>query len=830
MKDTVLLPLPVLLLGGLLWVAGLALGRWRPIRCRWPALTGEWAALGVLAALNVGFFWRVLLTRDTWLPRGGGDFNSFYYPLYRFAAERVRAGDFPLWNPHLWGGAPFAANQQTGLFSPFNLLAFLLARPFGYGTLQWLVIGQVWLASAFAYALCRELGCRRGPALIGGVTFAYSGFIVGHLGHYPMVAVAAWLPATLLALRRAVLRASLGWTLAAAGAILLAILGGHQQILLYLLTAAGLYWIFLTWTTSPAPFWPAGPGHIARWLGKPFAAHWIRAGGTLALAVGLALGLAAPVLLPSLQLARRSIRAALSYNESTAFALRPLHLVTLLVPNAFGTTPSTYISAVGFSGEVWGYAGAIALGLAALAFARPVAGLLPCRRGEAAFFAGLGTLALVVALGPATPVQGWFYAFVPGYSRVRAAGRWFLIADFAVATVAALGADGLLRALAHEGNRLRATLRRVALGLGAALGLGTLALPFLYGTLLAPRDPSAPLAQFLDSAASLLFLVGLALAAVLALARGGLGARATALVLPALVIFDLFGATAQVPPTNDDPLAGFRHEEARAVLAQGADAPFRVDQSRLGASWQPSWAATAGFDSVSGTYDPQGVATYNRYWDGVGKRPDSPRYDLLNVRYVLTPADRPPAEIAGNPKFREVARGGDYRIFENGAALPRAFLVGRAVLVATAEDAWAAIGRPDFDPRAVVYVEGAGAATLDSGPPVGAATVTRAAPDALTVTVESDRDAVLVLSEVAYPGWRATVDGRAAPLLTADYTFRAVPVSAGRHEVRLVFDPPLWRLGWIIAAGTALAAVALASAVLAVRRRRRRPASAKSAL
>jgi len=229
MTGGVLLPLPTLLLLGALWVAGLAASRWRRLRCRWPGLTGEWAALGALAALNLGFFWRVLLTRDTWLPRGGGDFNSFYYPLYSFAARRIAAGDFPLWNPHLWGGMPFAADQQTGLFSPINLLAFLVARPFTYGTLEWLAIGQVWLASALAYAYCRELGCRRAPAVIGGVTYAYSGFIVAHLGHYPMVAVAAWLPAVLLALRRAILRASLGWTLALAGALLMALLGVGEQ-------------------------------------------------------------------------------------------------------------------------------------------------------------------------------------------------------------------------------------------------------------------------------------------------------------------------------------------------------------------------------------------------------------------------------------------------------------------------------------------------------------------------------------------------------------------------------------------------------------------------
>ena len=341
LKETALLPLSMLLILGLLWVVGLALARWRPVRGRWPELAGEWGMVGALAALNLAFFWRVLLTRDTWLPRGGGDFISFYYPLYSFAARSIGTGDFPLWNPHLYSGMPFAADQQTGLFSPINLVAFLLANPFDYGTLEMLAIVQVFLASLTAYAFCRDLGARRAAALIGGVTFAYSGFIVSHIGHYPMVAVAPWLPVAFLTLRRALTRRSLGWTVATGIALLLALLGGHQQIFLYLLTALGLYWLYLTWSDSPEPAWPKGASGLARWLNGPFAGHWLGAIGRIALAGLIAVGLAAPMLLPSLEMAGRSIRSGISYGESTAFALRPLHLITLLVPNAFGTTPES---------------------------------------------------------------------------------------------------------------------------------------------------------------------------------------------------------------------------------------------------------------------------------------------------------------------------------------------------------------------------------------------------------------------------------------------------------------------------------------------------------
>ena len=827
MKETALLPLPVLLLLGALWLAGLALARWRPLRERWPELAGEWGMVGALGALNLAFFWRVLLTRDTWLPRGGGDFNSFYYPLYSFAARSIGQGDFPLWNPHLYSGMPFAADQQTGVFSPINLLAFFLANPFGYGTLEVLAIGHLWLASLLAYALCRDLGARRLAALIGGVTFAYSGFLVAHLGHYPMVAVAPWLPAAFLALRRAVTRHSLSWSIATGIALLLALLGGHQQIFLYLLTALGLYWLYLTATTSPAPTQPKGRGGLTRWLNGAFAGHWFGSSGRIALAGIIAAGLAAPMLLPSLQLAGRSIRAGISYTESTAFALRPLHLVTLLVPNAFGSTPETYISAVGFSGEVWGYAGTIALGLAAFAFVRATA----CARREALFFALLALLALILALGAATPLQGWFYAFVPGYSRVRASGRWLLLFNFAIATLAALGAENLLRLLAQNVAETGMLLRRVARSLGIGLGLGIFALPFLYGNLLTPADPPAPLAQFLDSTVWTLVIVALAAGLLLLMARGALRATCAPLALVALVVLDLFAATAPVPPTNNNPLTGFDHDATLATIrANAGDGLFRIDPTRLSGTWQPSWAAVAGLESVVGTYNPLGLANYNRFWDETFRRHDSPRYDLLGIRYVMLPPNESPA---GDNKFREVQRSEDFVVYENLTPLPRAFLVGRSQAFPSDEATWTTVIGPTFDPRTVAYLSPPADGTdtpptLDNGQPQGSVTLARPTPDELIATVETDREAILVLSEVAYPGWQATIDGRSIPIYTADYTFRAVVVPPGRHTVRVAFSPPLWRLGWLISGVTAVALLLLGALMLLRRRRPQPPPPATS--
>src|SRR5436190_3640753 len=149
------------------------------------------------------------------MPKGGGDLVSFLYPTYRFAAESIQAGWLPFWNPHLYVGAPFAADLQSGLYYPPNLVAFLLARPFTYEVLEGLATLHYPLATVCAYALARELRLPRLGALATGLAFGLSGFTVAHLGHYNMLAATAWTPLALALAHRAAERARLNWALAA---------------------------------------------------------------------------------------------------------------------------------------------------------------------------------------------------------------------------------------------------------------------------------------------------------------------------------------------------------------------------------------------------------------------------------------------------------------------------------------------------------------------------------------------------------------------------------------------------------------------------------------
>jgi len=110
--------------------------------------------------------------------------------------------------------------------------------------------------------------------------------------------------------------------------------------------------------------------------------------------------------------------------------------------------------------------------------------------------------------------------------------------------------------------------------------------------------------------------------------------------------------------------------------------------------------------------------------------------------------------------------------------------------------------------------QGAGGAT-----PVGSARFDRYEPDRVVARSRADRRSLLVLSDVHYPGWKARVDGRDAPLERVDYLLRGVVVPAGTHRVEFRYEPTSWRAGWII---SVLGLLAVTAALVAGLRSRRR--------
>ena len=92
----------------------------------------------------------------------------------------------------------------------------------------------------------------------------------------------------------------------------------------------------------------------------------------------------------------------------------------------------------------------------------------------------------------------------------------------------------------------------------------------------------------------------------------------------------------------------------------------------------------------------------------------------------------------------------------------------------------------------------------------------------MRLEVEAERAGYVVLADAFDPGWHATLDEAAAPLLRANVAFRAVAVPAGRHVVEIVYRPRAVSLGLALTLFT-LGLVAVATATGALGSRRRRP-------
>jgi membrane protein YfhO len=164
----------------------------------------------------------------------------------------------------------------------------------------------------------------------------------------------------------------------------------------------------------------------------------------------------------------------------------------------------------------------------------------------------------------------------------------------------------------------------------------------------------------------------------------------------------------------------------------------------------------------------------------------------------ITPVDR--------LKYELVYQDQDVNIYENQAALPRAFVVGSAQEAQPGSSTVDQMLLGNFDPRHTVL--------LDEPPPtapsepsneVGRAEISSYGPDRVVVNAEAPAPGYLVLSDRYEENWQATVDGVGAPLLRADSMFRAVPLPTGRHQVEFTYRPFVVLLG----AGISLVTLAL---------------------
>jgi hypothetical protein len=350
--------------------------------------------------------------------------------------------------------------------------------------------------------------------------------------------------------------------------------------------------------------------------------------------------------------------------------------------------------------------------------------------------------------------------------------------------LAAFGLDRLL----NEPGRISAWV-----GLGA---LATGAMVLVLGLRAAKTVPPARVAQATTSVVTAVALLALSGLLVWLTRRH----RWTAWLLVGLLAADLIvlGSTLEIEP--NDPTLGFQHQDVVDFLRQDTNL-YRIEAT-VGA-WQPDAALVHGLYDVGGIFNPLGLAPYHAYLAVVKGEQGAPLYNLLGAKYVLAPKGKPPGDERLVPVY---ADNPHIDVYLNTQALPMAFLVHEAKAVESHTAAWEALF-VDFDPTQTVILEENQIEGLEIVDWIVKSEgyrieFVRYESNEIVLAVETPASGWLVLSEVYYPGWQATVDGEPADVLRADYAFRAVTLPPGEHIVEMTFAPWTWQVGLAVSAVT----------------------------
>ena len=759
----------------------------------------EVAALGIGLALVGGFFWRPLFNGGYSMPNGGGDLVSFFYPIHVWAAQRLHAGELPLWNPNLFSGMPFAADIQSGVFYPVNWLFWLLGYPITYEKVEALALVHYWLALSFTYALGRSLGLGRWPSLLAGTIYAFSGFAVSHLGHLPMLAAATWLPLVLMAVNRAARphrRRATGWRWAVAVGLLLAIdfLAGHFQLFLYTFYAAAIFWAAIAWRGRRVEPSDDGGSGQWRWLRGYWSGQVLRGGLAL-----LVMGLATAVQVgPFLEMGQLSVRSSISYETSTQFGVWPTGLIELILPNLFTPNPQAYFGPWSNT-DVLGYVGLLSFGLAGL-------GILLKPVGRSAFypvfFVTMAVAGLIFGLSGYTIFQGWFYEFVPALNLTRGAGRFLVLFDLGIAVGAAFGLQNYLdyRARPREADNerlLKWGWRAYAL---VGLAVVVLPLPILYSQIMAtPGQINDLLVRGTDGLGLVVVLAGLGATLWRLLTRRSLGPDLAAGLTLALVVFDLFSVRSGFNVQAGNVANGFSHDETAAFLrSHDLTGQYRLDDSvgTVGQAWQPNTAQLYGLYDLRGVFNPLQLASYETLWNAITSSQKDfravPVYNALGARFVLARNKEDPTGPQFKLAYQDSRPGVKINVWENEQSLPRAWLLHHTELKPT-DGTLPALLSPDFKPGQTAYLAAGRTLTGPTDLPANESIkLTGQSANHLELSITAASEGYVVINQNFYPGWRATLDGNDALIERADYTFQAVYVGAGRHRLSLDFTPTLF--------------------------------------
>jgi len=821
---------------------------------------GFWASLSPMARHGVVLGLLLVLSLSFFAPVhfGGQGLHGSDILQWRGMAEAMidyeeATGDDALWAPNVFGGMPgylvnykpevpqldTLVNAVRSVLWPTSHLFLLLA---GVYVLVFYLTNNTLasLTSACAYGLTTYL-----PIILAA-------------GHQTKFVAIAYAPFVLLAFVYALRNPRLLSGLLFAIALAVQLRAKHPQISYYVLMLALVWWIV----------------EGVRAVREDRTTDFAKSTGWLAFGTVMGLLMVVQPYWATYEYKQFSTRAAeaaagegsaaaMSWEYAMRWSQGVGELITLAIADAFGGGPQLYWGPKPFTSGPH-YVGGVVLALAGLAVWKV--------RTTVTWGLGIGALVTAsFALGRHFSILNRpMYEVFPFFDAFRAPETWLSITALALAVLAGMGLDRVLRRPEEKRRtRKQRTDGEVRAALLYSFGVVTAVVLLLWGTndtlfdFQSQReaqivqqirqnpnlDRSNPRVRqfyqqidqreaqrkeaFSNDALRTLLALGVVLLILWLYRRKTIAPWVAGALVALVVVIDLWGVagrylgddafspsedvTQQIPRTEVDRWIQGRLDDA------GGSGHFRVLPLQTPYSSSPTNNAISSFkyESVGG-YHGAKLQVYQDYLDHILQigqgAPNENGLDLMNTRYVIAKQPLPGTEVA----YR--SQRSDFVVLENPDALPRGFFVGQTEVVESAQATWQRLRSSDFDPSRTALLEtpiGETVTPLDSTSTTSV-TLQKHTPPEITWTVQTDAPRLFVASEVYYPaGWNAYLDGERVPIHRVDYLLRGVHVPAGEHTLTMRFEPTVDRVGTWISAGATVLAYGGVAVLLGLRYRRR---------
>ncbi len=725
----------------------------------------------------------------------GPDVVRQLFPWKHFAIESYKEGQIPLWNPYNLSGNPLMANFQSGIFYPLNIV-FL--SNFLTGWTFFILLIPI-LAAFFTYLYLRELNVGIPASIFGGIIFAFSSYMTvwmeyGNVGHTFL-----WLPLALFFTEKLSKKFSIKTAIFLIASLTVSFLAGYIQGYFYIILTLIFYFFIKSKYLRTLTF-------------KKFLLFLI--------VLFYPVMLCAFQFIPTLELFWLSSRNNYGLAEIDKLLNPVWYLITTIVPNFFGHPASrnhwfygTYIERVSY----FGFIPFIFALFAILNFKK---------RKEIFIFSAIFFSSLFLATN--LFITKFIYLLPLPILSTTVPTRILSLFVFSGSILAAFGLDFYFQKNNHKSSKILKIMTVVFVLIWSGV----------IGVMEFSKNP-----QWLSNIAvaknniilPTIFLISLILLVVInSLSNAKYKRTVSNLVVLGifiLTLLDLFYFFHKITPFSPKEYVYpstdvFEYLKKNASLyrfwgyGSGAiENNFQTYEKIFSTDgYEPLHSKMYGeliSASKNGAIDVRVAGSDANIAGGYGEDDLKNNFsrqriiDIMGVKYILNkipiPSGQPDYKTFPDSIYRLIWQKGEWQIYENKKVLPRIFLASSYIVEKDRDKIIRMIFDEKFDLRNKLILEENISPRINFANDKNAKIeIKKYSPNEIILQTTAQENMLLFISDNYFQGWKVSIDKEFGKIYRADYSFRAVPVLKGSHEVIFSYYPESFDLGIKISLTTLL--------------------------